>query len=131
MVSCRMLCVAAMSTVTVCPFTIGVPVLHRVAVLPSSIRDGTSVVLDTEALATQPVRGRSVGPPPPTEPLVYALNSAMDHHDDELPVWVTLMYLAFCAGKVTVTNAAVPAPVATGEPQLTPSVDRFTWYPWA
>src|SRR5215470_19635274 len=127
MVSCRMLFTAAMSTVTVCPFTIGVPVLHRVAVLPSSIRAGTSVVLETDAEATQPVRGSTVGPPPPpVEPLVYALNSAMDHHDEDEPVWVTLMYRAFCAGNATVTSAEVPAPVATGEPQLTPSLDRFT-----
>jgi hypothetical protein len=62
MVIWSMLCAAPMSTVTVWPFTIGVPVLHRVAALPSSIRAGTSVVLDTDADATQPVRGSSAGP---------------------------------------------------------------------
>ncbi len=65
-----------MSTVTVWPFTIGVPVLHRVPVLPSSMLAGTSPPPVADADAVQPVRGSTVwsaaGTPVPVGMVVVA-----------------------------------------------------------
>src|SRR5689334_3918970 len=56
---------APMSTVTVWPFAMGVPVLQRVAGSPSSIRAATSPPPVADADADQPVRGSTPCPVPP------------------------------------------------------------------
>src|SRR4051812_46189307 len=63
-------CDAPMSTVTVRPFTIGVAVLQRVAVPPSTMRAGTSPPPVAEAVAVQPLRGSTGCPLPPAGTVV-------------------------------------------------------------
>ncbi len=82
MVIWSMVWVVFMSMVMVCPLVIGVPVLQRVVVSPSSMRAGTSVVLLTEAVAVQPVRGRAVCPPPPPPPTVVDPVRRMSREDE-------------------------------------------------
>ena len=65
-------------------------------------------------------------PPPPPDPLVYAVNSAIDHHGPVLDaVSTTRMYCAVCAAKVIVSIEDVPEPVATLV-KLEPLVDTST-----
>jgi hypothetical protein len=50
-----------MSTSNHIPFVIDLPLLQRVAVLPSSALAGGLLLLEFEALATHPVRDSGVG----------------------------------------------------------------------
>src|SRR5437763_1427125 len=80
MVIFETLVAAVMSTVIVCPFTIGAPLLHRVPASPSSIRAGTSPPPEDDAVALQPVRGSTVWPGvvPPTTICVVSRTSRDD-----------------------------------------------------
>src|SRR6185295_17600656 len=75
----------ARSSVMVFPLVIGVPELQRVLVLPSSIRAGTSVVLEGEAVAIQPVRlsGTEL-----EEPMVTAPVRRMSREDAPTIIWL-------------------------------------------